>query len=161
MPLTPQDVHAKLFTSVRFAKGYDEDEVDAFLDEIEAELTRLLADNEDLRRQLVAARAAAPEDTSGPRETEDILRRTLLLAQRTADEAVAEARAEASRIVAGAREQASAVEKEIASRQQAMALELESQRRALESQVEQLRTFEREYRSRLRAYLETQLRDLE
>ena len=31
----------------------------------------------------------------------------------------------------------------------------------LERKVEELRAFEREYRSRLKAYLETQLRDLE
>lgn len=161
MPLTPQDVHAKLFTSVRFAKGYDEDEVDAFLDEVEAELTRLLGENDGLRRELAAARAAGAEEPSGPGETEDILRRTLLLAQRTADEAVSEARAEAGRIVAAAHEQAQAVEAEASARQRAMTSELDGQLRALEAQVEQLRAFEREYRSRLRAYLETQLRDLD
>ncbi|MCZ9347521.1 DivIVA domain-containing protein, partial [Streptomyces sp. TRM76130] len=49
MPLTPEDVRNKQFTTVRLREGYDEDEVDAFLDEVEAELTRLLRENEDLR----------------------------------------------------------------------------------------------------------------
>ena len=40
MPLTPEDVRNKQFTTVRLREGYDEDEVDAFLDEVEAELTR-------------------------------------------------------------------------------------------------------------------------
>ncbi|HSR24709.1 MAG TPA: cell division protein DivIVA, partial [Candidatus Eisenbacteria bacterium] len=38
---------------------------------------------------------------------------------------------------------------------------LENERVTLERKVEQLRAFEREYRSRLKAYLESQLRDLE
>jgi hypothetical protein len=38
---------------------------------------------------------------------------------------------------------------------------LEDDKRRLEGQVEQLRAFEREYRTRLRAYLEMQLRDLD
>ncbi|HEY5336114.1 MAG TPA: DivIVA domain-containing protein, partial [Mycobacteriales bacterium] len=57
MALTPQHVRNKLFTSVRLRQGYDEDEVDAFLDEVEAEFTRLAKDNEELRRQLATARA--------------------------------------------------------------------------------------------------------
>src|SRR5437879_169748 len=41
MPLTPEDVRNKQFSTVRLREGYDMDEVDAFLDEVEAELTRL------------------------------------------------------------------------------------------------------------------------
>src|SRR2546429_274679 len=55
MPLTPEDVRNKQFTTVRLREGYDEDEVDAFLDEVESELTRLLRENEDLRAKLAAA----------------------------------------------------------------------------------------------------------
>ena len=36
MALTPEEVRNKQFTTVRLREGYDEDEVDAFLDEIEA-----------------------------------------------------------------------------------------------------------------------------
>jgi hypothetical protein len=38
---------------------------------------------------------------------------------------------------------------------------LEQQKGVLEKRIEQLRTFEREYRIRLKSYLETQLRDLD
>src|SRR4051812_50041742 len=61
MPLTPEDVRNKQFTTVRLREGYDEDEVDAFLDEVEAELTRLLRENEDLRAKLAAATRAAAQ----------------------------------------------------------------------------------------------------
>ena len=50
MPLTPQDVQNKEFATTRFKPGYDEEEVDAFLDEVEAELTRLLTENDPSRR---------------------------------------------------------------------------------------------------------------
>lgn len=69
MPLTPEDVRNKQFTTVRLREGYDEDEVDAFLDEVEAELTRLLRENEDLRAKLAAAtRAAAQSQQQGMRK---------------------------------------------------------------------------------------------
>jgi DivIVA domain-containing protein len=38
MALTPEDVRNKQFTTVRFKEGYDLDEVDNFLDEIEESL---------------------------------------------------------------------------------------------------------------------------
>src|SRR5204863_5913481 len=55
MPLTPEDVRNKQFSTVRLREGYEMDEVDAFLDEVEAELTRLGRDNEDLRTRLATA----------------------------------------------------------------------------------------------------------
>src|SRR6185312_14206946 len=71
MPLTPEDVRNKQFTTVRLREGYDEDEVDAFLDEVESELTRLLRENEDLRAKLAAAtRAAAQNQQQGMRKPE-------------------------------------------------------------------------------------------
>src|SRR5947209_13972854 len=71
MPLTPEDVRNKQFTTVRLREGYDEDEVDAFLDEVEAELTRLLRENEDLRAKLAAAtRAAAQSQQQAMRKQE-------------------------------------------------------------------------------------------
>ncbi len=65
MPLTPEDVGNKRFTPVRLREGYDMGEVDQFLDEVESELERLLAENNDLRSKLAAAQhggagAAAP-----------------------------------------------------------------------------------------------------
>ncbi|MGW4891176.1 DivIVA domain-containing protein [Kitasatospora sp. NPDC004240] len=324
MPLTPEDVRNKQFTTVRLREGYDEDEVDAFLDEVEAELTRLLRENEDLRAKLAAAtRAAAqnqanmrkepPQDSrpgapvpaaisgppvpgqqgpggpqqmggpggpqqmgppqqqmgnqplglpsgapqlpagqggpmGGPQQMNqtmggqqqlvqpmggqmlqpmggpggpqgmgnpmgqgmgqqqmqqmggpmggpqqmggplggpmqpppqqqqgpggDSAARVLALAQQTADQAISEARSEANKIVGEARSRAEGLERD--ARAKADALErdaqekhrvamgsLESARATLERKVEDLRAFEREYRTRLKSYLETQLRQLE
>ncbi|MEO6956638.1 MAG: DivIVA domain-containing protein [Antricoccus sp.] len=69
MPLTPADVHNVAFKKPPVHKrGYDDEEVDAFLDLVEAELARLIEENADLRNQLSeleaqrsGSPAAAPE----------------------------------------------------------------------------------------------------
>src|SRR5579863_8929938 len=64
MPLTPADVRNKQFSTTRLRPGYDEEEVDAFLDEVEAELNRLVQENEELRAKLAevmrGGRSAVP-----------------------------------------------------------------------------------------------------
>ncbi|MBW8805971.1 MAG: hypothetical protein AUG49_26625 [Catenulispora sp. 13_1_20CM_3_70_7] len=208
MPLTPEDVHNKQFTTVRLREGYDEEEVDAFLDEVEAELTRLIRENEELRAKLAAATRAAASAAAAPvpmrREPTpipaplpapvpaqlpaplpvpqapqfqqapggDSAARVLALAQQTADQAIAEARNEANKIVGEARSRADGLERE--ARGKADALErdaqekhrvamgsLETARAALERKVDDLRAFEREYRQRLKSYLDGQMRQLE
>jgi DivIVA domain-containing protein len=62
MPLTPADVRNKQFNTTRLRPGYDEEEVDAFLEEVEAELFRLIAENEELRAKL-----AGPSRRGGQR----------------------------------------------------------------------------------------------
>ncbi len=58
MRLTPADVHNVAFKKPSIGKrGYDEDEVDAFLDLVEAELSRLIEENNELTQRLAAAQA--------------------------------------------------------------------------------------------------------
>src|SRR4051794_28913119 len=64
MPLTPQDVHSKVFGPTRFRRGYDEAEVDAFLDEVEAELTRLHREIDSLRVQLGGGSSGAADGST-------------------------------------------------------------------------------------------------
>src|SRR5437764_355543 len=123
MPLTPEDVQNKRFSTVRFKEGYDEEEVDAFLDEVEAELRRLLGENSDLRTSPAAAAAPlaaqpvqpaqAPPPPAAPaapaEEPSEAALRTLLLAQRTADEAIAQSKQEAEQLVAAAKGRASSL----------------------------------------------------
>jgi len=54
MALTPEDVVNKRFQPTKFREGYDQDEVDDFLDEVVVELRRLNQENEELRQRLVA-----------------------------------------------------------------------------------------------------------
>src|SRR5687768_8729455 len=69
MPLTPEDVANKQFTSTRLKPGYDETEVDEFLDEVEAELTRLYRENDELKSKLAAAQRSLAEAGDSGRVT--------------------------------------------------------------------------------------------
>ena len=58
MPLTPADIHNTAFKRPPIGKrGYDEEEVDGFLDELEHELTRLIDENRSLHDQVQRAGA--------------------------------------------------------------------------------------------------------
>src|SRR6478609_8172638 len=61
MALTPEDVVNKRFNPTKFREGYDQDEVDDFLDEVVVELRRLNQENEELRQRLVASDARISE----------------------------------------------------------------------------------------------------
>lgn len=58
MALTPEDVRNKQFTTVRFKEGYELEEVDSFLDEIEVALTAVTREADDLR---ASAKGEVPE----------------------------------------------------------------------------------------------------
>jgi len=219
MPLTPADVRNKQFSTTRLRPGYDEEEVDAFLDEVEAELDRLLQENEELRAKLAefmrggktpapALSSPLPEaqpelmapEPPRPPEPErrpepvmmgvapaednmDTAARVLALAQQTADQAIADARREADetlgrarreaddilskarrqaeQITGDARARAESLERDAQERHRQAMGSLVQQREELERRVDDLRAFEREYRSRFKAYLEGLLRDLE
>ena len=230
MPLTPEDVSNKRFTPVRLREGYDMGEVDQFLDEVEAELTRLLRENDELRKGIApsggadgvsasgpdgaAASASAPatapatdrtppteEPAAAPvaepaqaepaetlkvttaAEASSAAVRLLEIATRNADELVGEARTEAERILdearttserreaeskaaadrleAEARTRSQALEAETQERRRQLFGDLESEKQRLSGEVESLRSFEREYRSRLRTYFEQQLAALD
>lgn len=61
MPLSPADVHNVAFKKPSLGKrGYDEDEVDAFLDVVEAELSRLIEENAELISRLAEFDGGAP-----------------------------------------------------------------------------------------------------
>ncbi len=143
MALSARDVHDKQFKLVRNSTGYDMDEVDAFLDEVEAEVGRL-------HRELGAAREKAEQaESSSPPDASSAAAHILEMAQRTADEYVADARRSADRVLADAQKSTRKAVKK-----------LEAQRRRLEERVTALETFEAEVRSRLTGYFESQLADL-
>ena len=144
MALSAQDVHDKQFKLVRNSTGYDMDEVDAFLDEVESAVESL-ADQLESAKERIAALEAAP---TAP-DTSAAAARILEMAQQTADEYVSEARSTADSLVADAEKVARKSVKK-----------LEHQRRDLEDRVTALRTFESEIRARLTGYFQSQLSDL-
>jgi DivIVA domain-containing protein len=144
MALSAQDVHDKQFKLVRNSTGYDMDEVDAFLDEVEAEIARL-SDELQAAREQIGATGAVPEAQPASAAAARILE----MAQRTADEYIADARSKADSMVSEAEKSARKSVKK-----------LEAQRVDLEARVGALRTFETEIRSRLTGYFQSQLADL-
>ncbi|GAA4285282.1 cell wall synthesis protein Wag31 [Brevibacterium daeguense] len=65
MALTPEDVVNKRFQHVKFRDGYDQDEVDDFLDEVVVELRRLYQENDELRQKLSACEQRVNELSQG------------------------------------------------------------------------------------------------
>jgi DivIVA domain-containing protein len=215
MPLTPADVRNKQFSTTRLRPGYDEEEVDAFLDEVEAALDELIQENEELRAKLAEVLRGKPPVSLTPQaevpemmqpeplrhepeprpepvmlaprrpaeDNMDTAARVLALAQQTADQAIADARREADetlgrarreaddiltkarrqaeQVTSDARARAESLERDAQERHRQAMGSLVQSREELERRVDDLRAFEREYRSRLKAYLEGQLRDLE
>jgi len=186
MALTPEDVVNKRFNPTKFREGYDQDEVDDFLDEVVVELRRLNQENEELRQRLMAAEArvnelqaggavvaaapaaapvpvAAPApvpvaaDPSDPANTNNLLQ----LARRLHEEHVREGMEKRDALIAEGHAAAARVVAEAEQAQRTHLGALEQERVALERQIEELRGFERDYRARLKGYIEGQLRELE
>ena len=113
MTLTLADVHNVVFKKPANGKGgYDEDEVDGFLDVVEAELARLIEQNEELRCSRGDAVAdeppgapAAPPPQMAPPQDDDSMHasRLLTLATETGDRYVGEAKQQAEQMVASAK----------------------------------------------------------
>ena len=73
MPLTPADVHNVAFSKPPIGKrGYNEDEVDAFLDLVETELSRLVEENADLRQRVSELDVELSSARSGMQATQAI-----------------------------------------------------------------------------------------
>jgi DivIVA domain-containing protein len=233
MPLTPADVHNVAFSKPPIGKrGYHEDEVDAFLDLVEAELARLIEENNDLRNQMEqldrqqraepvdAAGALRPlepprpvmapmspivKQTSPPGDHNVQAAKVLGLAQEMANRLTGEAKAEAEGMLSEARtrseqllaearvkadgmvneariraetvlndartrsetldrqsrEKAASLERDAVRRHTEIITAVSQEKSALEKKIDELRALEREYRTRLKTYLQSQLRDLD
>lgn len=182
MALTPEDVVNKRFQPTKFREGYDQDEVDDFLDEIVVELRRLTQENEELRAraEAVASRtdstgavAAAPSTGDFPvapapaASLEDALDEAqssnsmLQLARRLHEEHVREGVAKRDALIAEGHATASKIVADAEATASAQIAKYEAQISDLELKTNELRAFEAEYRLRLRTYIEGQLRDLE
>ena len=163
MPLTPADVHNVVFKKPPIGKrGYDEDEVDAFLDVVEAELARLIEENNELRSAVSRGGArveerpeppapapvvAAPAPGAAPREDHSARASRMLAlapqmteARSKSEQRVAEAKHRADSMIGEARTRAETLDRE--SRAKAASLEQDAERRHTEamSGLEEKRT---------------------
>jgi DivIVA domain-containing protein len=231
MPLRPADVRNVTFSKPPIGKrGYHEDEVDAFLDLVQAELARLIQENTDLRNQVAQCdqqHRAMPVDTGNdlrpvgpPGRVRVPIRppmreqtasdddpnlqaiKVLGLAQEMAERLTGEAKTEADRMLTKARatsaqllaearakamvidartraetmlndarakaetldrqsrDKAASLEREAARKHTEILGSISQEKTILEKKIDELRTFEHDYRTHLKTYLQAQLREL-
>jgi vacuolar-type H+-ATPase subunit H len=116
-------------------------------------------DNMDTAARVLAlAQQTADQAIADARREAD---ETLGRARREADDILNKARRQAEQITGDARARAESLERDAQERHRQAMGSLVQQREELERRVDDLRAFEREYRSRFKAYLEGLLRDLE
>lgn len=200
MPLTPEDVVNKRFQPTKFREGYDQDEVDDFLDEIVVELRRLTSENEDLRQRILASESrvaelqrsgagladqlqnpvatlptlgslqplSTPEPSNFPAAVSDpsqldsnSTNNLLQLARKLHDDHVREGISKRDALIAEGHATAARVIREAEAQQRVELSKFEQERAVLEHTILELRTFEREYRIKLKTYIESQLAELE
>ena len=162
MEITPRELRdIEIKESLR---GYNRDDVNDLLERAAAALE---AANERIR-QLSERLSSAQTEAGRTRETEDILHKTLLLAQRAADEAVADATAKSRQMVDDAEIQSRRViaEAEAEARRkgdserrrlETEVVDLAARRDTLIADVDSLQRFESDYRERMTRSLEDDL----
>jgi cell division initiation protein len=148
--LTPEDIEHQVFKE-RF-RGYDQGEVDRFLDRLAGRITEL-----ERERDLLADRVRALTGRAGDAGPEALLERTVLAAQRTADEAVAEARGLAEQAIEDARLEAEHIIEEARAQAAEIGAQAQAQAARVEAAVEEFRRFRAEYRERVEAVIADQL----
>lgn len=140
MKLTPLDIHHKEFNHA--IRGYNDAEVDAFLDQVADELERLFKENIDLSEQITELR----EQLRGYQEMERALNNALLSAQKNADDLMLNTQREADLMLREAEVKAKEVfQQALASKQKATA-DLASVKKAAE-------TFRSAFKATLESYL--------
>jgi DivIVA domain-containing protein len=186
--LTAEDILNKKFSATKFREGYDVEEVDDFLDEVVRTLTNVQEENEGLRQKVAAAErriaelsrndAAAPARAqaapvaapvmptgpSGPKgngpEPESATG-MLQLAQKLHDDYVRSGQEEGDRLITEAKTEGARIVRDAEETSHRTLSQLEQERSLLERKIDELRLFERDYRTRLKSFLQNLLGDLD
>lgn len=140
MPLSPLDIHNKEFS--RRLRGYDEDEVNEFLDQVIKDYEALIRDNKELQ-DLVDSMKERLDHFSSIEET---LSKTIIVAQETADEVKNNSKKESQLILKEAEKNADRIINEALAKSRKIALEMEELKKQASI-----------YRTRFRTLLEAQL----
>lgn len=140
MPLTPLDIHNKEFS--RGFRGYDEDEVNEFLEQIIKDYELLLEEKKQLEEEL-----AAQKERLGHYNTiEETLNKSIVVAQEAAEEVKGHAQKEAKLIIREAEKNADRIVNESLSKARKIALE-----------IEELKKQSKVFRTRFKMLIEAQL----
>jgi cell division initiation protein len=140
MPLTPLDIHNKEFS--RSFRGFDEDEVNEFLDLVIRDYDTVMRAKKDLEDQVEELKNQVLHFS----QMEGSLNRTILIAQETADEVKTNAQKEAKLIVREAEKNADRI-----------ITEALSKTRKLVDDLEEMKKQAKIFRSRFKMLMEAQL----
>ena len=147
--ITVEDISSKEFSFA--TKGYNQKEVDDFLDDICDEIERLENEIMDLKQKTTVVRPASNPETSGvSAESEQSFREVLAMAVQVKDETLRKAREDAEAIRAKA-------ETEASERLDG----LSEERKQLENEVAALKKTAADYRASFEALLQAQQEALE
>lgn len=185
--LTESDVlNARFKAPTSIEEGYDLDQVDFFLDEVAETIAQLTAQKAELENELKKAQARIVElenagQATGQAASPDTAASTasfapaeatvsvdaqaaaglLAMAQETHDRYISAAQAESERLVSEATAEGKRIISEAEDQHNRTLTKLEQERGVLERKISELRDFERDYRTRLKSYLESLLSDVE
>ncbi len=141
--ITSDQIHEKEFSYK--LRGYNDAEVDAYLDQLAAFIDNLTKENKELRERL----KSTSDQLTYMKNLETTLRDTLVTAQRSAEETtrsaglraeeiLSSANAEADKIVSAAREEAESIRRQLGSLRQQAATYRQNFRILLNSQMQLL-----------------------
>lgn len=140
MPLTPLDIHNKEFS--RGFRGYDEDEVNEFLDQVIKDYEIVIRDKKGLEEKVEQLTDKLSHFTN----IENTLNKSILVAQETAEEVKSNANKESKLILKEAEKNADRIINESLSKSRQVSIE-----------VEELKKQAKVFRTRLKMLLEAQL----
>lgn len=151
MALTPLDIHNKKFS--KKLRGYDTDEVNAFLDQVISDYQDLLKQNADLQKQIQDANDKIQYFT----DLKDALNQSIIVAQDAADRVKSNAQREANIIQSEAEKQARNMVDDSTDKANHILQEASEKARQITLETGELKKQTRIFRQRLQVMLESQL----
>lgn len=140
MPISPIDIHNKEFN--RAFRGYNEDEVNEFLEQVMEDLKVILDEKKELENRLVSMN----EQIGHYNSLEDTLQKSIIVAQEAAEEVRRNSQKEAKLIVKEAEKNADRIVNEALSKARRIAME-----------IEELKKQSKVFRNRFKMIVEAQL----
>ncbi|GLY10560.1 DivIVA domain-containing protein [Bacillus badius] len=140
MPLTPLDIHNKEFS--RGFRGYDEDEVNSFLNQIIKDYELIIREKKELEEQL----NSQSERLGYFSNIEETLNKSIVIAQETAEEVKRNAHKEAKLLIREAEKNADRIVNESLAKARKIAIE-----------IEELKKQSKVFRTRFKMLMEAQL----
>ncbi|USR80038.1 DivIVA domain-containing protein [Arcanobacterium pinnipediorum] len=186
--LSEQDVVNKQFKEpASITDGYDQDDVDFFLDEVAETIAKLTAEKAELQEKLARAEArvtelenaqgvsqpqassVAPTDAASTTSLAPVsvdneateATSVLAMAKQLHDKFVADGKAENERLIAEGEAEKVRIITEAEDIHNRTLTKLEEERSLIERKIAELRDFERDYRTRLKSYLESLLHNVD